>query len=120
MPRAGLTRMQTALRVFVPFERSEEEAVHVVPVGPGARGAAGEQKACGRGRGFDLFEVGVCSEESGDDLLVLFPLDRAGGVDEPPAGADDARGLPEYPRLDGRQLAEALAREAPAYLRVVT
>src|SRR5215207_10302967 len=101
------------------FQRRDEEAVNVVAVGPGARGAVGEQERGGCGGGLDLFEIRVGLEEGGDDLFILLPLDRAGGVDEAPAAAQDAGGLRENSSLHRGQLAEAFEREAPAYLGVV-
>ena len=61
---------------------------------------------------------GVCGQHCGDDLLVFFRLQRAGGVDDAAAGADGAQCGGE-----NRPLAFGLAREvfeaqAVANLRV--
>src|SRR5215218_1186037 len=81
-------RLRRLIALFsTSFQCRDEEAVNVVPLGPGAGRAGGQEETGRRGVGRRLSEVGVRVEEPRDHVLVLFPLDRAGGVDEAAAGA---------------------------------
>ena len=70
------------------------------------------------GRGIHKFEIRVRGQESLHLRFVLFPQDAAGGVDQPSARCDAARGTGKDPGLQRCQFGETLLILAPFQVRI--
>jgi hypothetical protein len=97
----GMGSGQLRIRVGTLFEQGEEMPLAAHAVGPQAHGAgerfpavrpfrAARREMGRRGRGHQIKER-VFVEEPGDDPLVLLGSEGAGGIDEPPPGAQHGR-----------------------------
>src|SRR6185437_14570896 len=106
-----------------PLANGDEEAVRAMArrrqaehVASARRLAADRRAPCRGNR--ERREVGGAGEEALDLRLVFLAQERAGGVDEPSAGRDEARGALDDAVLQLRQLGEVLLGEPPFCIRV--
>ncbi len=104
-----------------PFEDYGVEAVAGVEAGEGAEGAVldgfgAEGGEAGDERGY--VDAGVCGGDGGEDLLVFFGLERAGGVEEVAAGGEAGERGGEDCALAGGLAGEVGGLEAVADLGV--